>query len=66
MISRGPGFLLPSYESSTLPLSPVMQFARPATESETEKERKLVNGRGKGGGVGEEPNHITARKHGPL
>jgi hypothetical protein len=35
----------------------------------TEKERKHAGGRGMGReewkGVGEEPNHTTARKHGP-
>ncbi len=39
--------------------------ARPATLRKPEKERQLADGRG-GEGVGEEPNHTTARKPGPL
>ncbi len=46
-----------------LPLS--RQKGRPATHRKTEKERQLAHGRG-GKGVGEEPNHSTARKPGPL
>ncbi len=42
------------------PTSP-HQEARPVTHKKTEKERQLVAGRG-GKGVGEEPNHTTARE----
>jgi len=37
----------------------------PATHMKAEKERQLVHCRG-GKGVGEEPNHTTTRKPGPL
>ncbi len=37
-------------------------FARPVIHRKTKKERQLAHGRG----VGEEPNHTTARKLGPL
>jgi hypothetical protein len=46
----------------TQPLS--RQQAGPATHRKTEKERELADGRGEEGG--EEPNHTTTRKPGPL
>jgi hypothetical protein len=45
--------------------SPTLPIARPATHRKTEKERQVADGRG-GKRVGEEPNHATARKPGPL
>jgi hypothetical protein len=48
---------------SPTPLS--RQSARPETQRKTEKERQLADGR-RGEGVGEEPNHTTARKPGSL
>jgi hypothetical protein len=39
--------------------------ARPTTHRKTEKERQLA-ARRRGKRVGEEPNHMTARKFGPL
>ncbi len=41
------------------------QYTRVATCRKTEKESQLADGRG-GKGVGEEQNHTTARKPGPL
>jgi hypothetical protein len=43
------------------------QQARPATHRKTEKDTDiLLMGDGGRKGVGEEPKHTTARKHGPL
>ncbi len=49
------------------PLPPSLSHhqAGPATHRKTEKERQVADSGG-GEGVGEEPNHTTARKPGPL
>ncbi len=44
---------------------PPLPSARQATHRKIEKEKHLANGRRRGG-VGEEPNHPSARKPGPL
>jgi hypothetical protein len=63
---RGPGFLAVVIFRSTPTPSPLSrQKAGPATHRKTEKERQLVDGRGRKR-VGVEPNHTTARKPGPL
>jgi hypothetical protein len=41
------------------------ECARTTTHRKTEKEIQLADGRG-GKGVGEDPNHTTARQPGPL
>jgi hypothetical protein len=67
MIYRRQAFLR-SYDLAPRP-SPFpplsRQKARPATHRNTEKERQLADGRG-WRMWGEEPNHTTARKPGPL
>jgi hypothetical protein len=61
-----------SYDSaSRKPSSPQLsrQYARPAThtvERLRKREKQLDDGGEVGKGVGEEPNHTTARKAGPL
>jgi hypothetical protein len=66
MINREPGFLVVVWFSSSRP-PPLShrQQARPATHRKTEKEIQRAYGRGEEG-MGEEPNHTTARKPGPL
>jgi hypothetical protein len=44
---------------------PLPSASSTGNRQETEKERQLVDGKG-GKRVGEEPNHKTARKLGPL
>ncbi len=51
-----------SYDLASRPISPPLpSVSRPATHRKTDKDRQVADGRGRHG-VGEEPNHSTARR----
>jgi hypothetical protein len=58
--------LLPPPLSPPPPLLPSRQTALQTTIRNTEKEKQHPDGKGEVKGVGEEQNHTTARKPGPL
>ncbi len=69
MINRGPGFLAVVIWPFSRPLltpSPSRQQVVSLSQSSCVSSDELTDGRGGGGVSGEEPNHTTARKSGPL
>jgi hypothetical protein len=69
MIHIGPGFLaVVRFGSSPTPFPPFLHLSREQVVSLSQSSRvwpvELTDGGGKG--AGEEPNHTTSRKPGPL